>query len=85
MIFKLFKLRQLETFLNGMCIDTTPCNTARMNRACYGWPAATICLRLLADVFSVCLGWLSTGPDILMFKKFCDKRSKMNQHKPKEC
>ena len=38
---------------------------------------------LLADAFRVCLG-PSTGPDILMFKRFREKWSKLEHHEPKQ-
>lgn len=39
---------------------------------------------LLADAFDICLG-SSTGPDILIFKRFRDKWSEINHHKRNEC
>ena len=65
----------------GMCFDTTAANTGRLSGACtlleqsvgrnLLWLACRhhILEVLLADAFSECLG-PSSGPDILLFKKF---------------
>ena len=37
---------------------------------------------LLSDVFTVCFG-SSSGPEILIFKRFREKWSKFNHHQPK--
>ena len=37
---------------------------------------------LLSDVFTVCFG-SSSGPEILIFKRFREKWSKLNHHEPK--
>ena len=88
---------QSETAVVGMCFDTTAANTGKFNGACQLleveigrnllWlPCRHHMLEvLLSDVFGVCFG-PSTGPEILIFKRFQDKWSKLNtrQYKPQK-
>ena len=76
-----------------MCFDTKASNTGRLNGTCklleiainrnLLWMACRHHMFevLLSDAFGVCLG-LSKGPDILLFKRFKDKCSKLVHHQP---
>ena len=57
----------------------------------YGWLADIICLKYcnckgisqqLADAFKICLNQASTGPDILLFKRFHDNWRKFSHKLP---
>ena len=85
---------QCSTLVIGMCFDTTAANTGKVNGACtllenaigrnLLWMACRhhIFEILLADTFGICLG-PSTGPDVLMFKRFKEKWSNLN-HTPQQ-
>lgn len=83
-----------DKLIIGMCFDTTASNTGRVNGACtllegvIGRPLLWLACRhhmfevLLSDAFGICFG-TSTGPEILMFKRFRNNWSKI-KHKPSE-
>jgi hypothetical protein len=91
-IHELLNSWECSDLIVGMCFDTTSANTGRINGACtlleniigrrLLWMACRhhILEVLLADAFGVCLG-PSTGPDILMFKRFREKWSKLKHRK----
>ena len=79
----------------GMCFDTTALNTGKHNGACtlleqnVGRNLLWLACRhhmlevLLSDAFKVCLG-SSTGPDILLFKRFRDNWNLFNHNVQEE-
>lgn len=83
-----------EDSVIGMCFDTTAANTGRKQGACtvlenrLGRNLLWLACRhhmfevLLADVFKICFG-PSTGPDILLFKRFREGWSRLNHHELK--
>lgn len=91
----LLHLWECSSLVIGMCFDTTSANTGITKGACkiienlIGRNLLWLACRhhmfevLLADAFSICLG-PSTGPDILLFKRFREKWSKLNHHQPEQ-
>jgi len=92
-VLELLKSWECDSQVIGMCFDTTASNTGRLNGT-YKlletainrnllWMACRHHMFevLLSDAFGVCLG-PSTGPDILLFKRFKDKWSKLVHHQP---
>jgi len=92
-VHELLALWQCDSLIIGMCFDTTASNTGRVNGACtlleasIGRPLLWMACRhhmfevLLSDAFGVCFG-PSTGPEILIFKRFRDKWSVLANHTP---
>ena len=77
-----------------MCFDTTASNMGKFTGACklleesLGQNLLWLACRyhmlevLLSYVFIVCFG-SSSGPEILIFKRFREKWTKLNHHEPK--
>ena len=82
-----------DSVVIGMCFDTTASNTGRLSGACQLiensldrnllWLACRHHMLevLLADSFTVCFG-PSSGPEILLFKRFKGMWFQLNHHKP---
>lgn len=93
-VLELLKSWQCDTVVIGMCFDTTASNTGRTNGACTLLEAAIgrnllwmACRHhmfevLLSDAFGVCFG-PSTGPEILIFKRFRVSWSELMHYQPK--
>lgn len=85
-VYELLVSWKCENLIIGMCFDTTASNTGKHKGACtllevaVGHNLLWLACRhhmlevLLSDAFGVCFG-PSTGPDILIFKRFRDKWS----------
>ena len=85
---------QCDSLVIGMCFDTTASNTGRINGACtlleiaIGRNLLWMACRhhmfevLLSDAFGVCFG-PSTGPEILLFKRFKQKWFTLVHRQPK--
>jgi len=79
----------------GMCFDTTASNTGRLNGACtlletaIGRSLLWLACRhhmfevLLSDAFAVWFFGLSTGPEILLFKRFTEVWPNLVHRQPK--
>jgi hypothetical protein len=84
-VLEYLKSWQCELLVIGMCFDTTASNTGRLNGACtlletaIGRSLLWLACRhhmfevLLSDAFAVCFFGPSTGPEILLFKRFKEK------------
>ena len=93
-VLELLKLGQCDSLVIGMRFDTTAANTGQKNGACtlleraigrdLLWMACRHHMSeiLLSDSFRVCLG-PSTGPEILIFKRFREKWPDLQHHQPK--
>ena len=89
------KLWKCDSLVVGMCFDTTASNTGRLNGACsllevtLGRDLLWMACRhhmfevLLADAYKVCLG-PSSGPEILIFKRFRETWTELKHHSPVE-
>ena len=83
-----------ESFIIGMCFDTTASNTGRHSGACQLletalnrnllWLACRHHMHeiLLSDVFTICFG-PSSGPEVIFFKRFRENWDKLPTHQPK--
>ena len=83
-----------ESFIIGMCFDTTASNTGRHSGACQLlenalnrnllWLACRHHMHeiLLSDMFAVCFG-PSSGPEVTFFKRFRENWDKLPSHQPK--
>jgi len=83
-----------ESFIIGLCFDTTASNTGRHSGACQLletalnrnllWLACRHHMHeiLLSDVFTVCFG-PSSGPEVIFFKRFREKWDNLPSHQPK--
>ena len=93
-VLELLKLWQCDSLVIGMCFHTTASNTGKRNGACtlleraIGHDLMWMACRhhmfeiLLSYAFQMCLG-ASTGPEILIFKRFREKRPDLQHHQPK--
>jgi hypothetical protein len=91
-VYEQLRLWDCTSLAVGMCFDTTAANTGRLSGACrlledvLGRSLLWLACRhhvlevLLSDAFAVCFG-PSSGPDIIIFKRFRDIWSRLN-HKP---
>ncbi len=88
-VFETLRSWGLDKSVGGMCFDTTASNTGRKNGACVGvetklgrnllhFPCRHHIFELVLEaVFTTCFG-PSSGPDILIFKRFKSKWYDMN-------
>ena len=92
-VYEQLKSWSCDSVVVGMCFDTTACNRGKHTGACklledsigrnLLWlPCRHHILEvLLSDCFTVCFG-PSTGPEILMFKRFREKWSELSHTQP---
>lgn len=88
------KLWNCDSDIIGMCYDSASVNTGKITGACktiettLGRDLLWLTCRhhmfevLLADIFKLCLTDVSTGPEIVIFKKFKDNWTNLNHHQP---
>ena len=92
-VFELLQSWQCESFVIGLCFDTTAANTGQYNGACtlleerMGRNMLWLACRhhmfevLLSDGFSVCFG-PSSGLEILIFRRFRNNWRSLNHLEP---